>query len=104
MLGIYKQQLNKMAEYTSSKDIKWNELSRQFELYRNGGSMDEDEQSDLNKTKSSNLMTDSMKRREKLRAESIVAAAKAGKGYSQFETPNIPENFGVPLTDGFGYC
>lgn len=63
-----------------------------------------DERSGLDKMRESNLMTDSMSRRNALYRKSIAAAAKVGRGYRDFETPNQPENQNSAFTDGFGYC
>jgi len=62
-----------------------------------------DERSGLDITRASDLKTEPMRRRDVLRAQAVAAAAKAGNGYRNFATPNQPDDFGVPLTDGFGY-
>ena len=52
--------------------------------------------------KSSDLTTDSMRRRDAMKRETIAAAAKVG-----MVSPNIPiqpEDFGNAMTDGFLYC
>lgn len=61
-----------------------------------------DERSALQKMRASDLTTDSMKRREALKAQTIAAASKAN--WTSFDLPIQPPNFGQAMTDGFGYC
>lgn len=64
----------------------------------------DDDKSDLDKVRESDLRTVPMISRDKLRLQAINAAAKVGKGYRDFDTPVQPDEFGTPMTDGFGYC
>jgi len=63
-----------------------------------------DERSGLDRVRESDLTTASMTNRNIQYKKSIAAAAKAGRGFRDFETPVQPEDFNTPFTDGFGYC
>lgn len=61
-----------------------------------------DERSALQRMRGSDLTTDSMRRRDAMKAATIAAAAKVN--WTPTDLPIQPANFGNAMTDGFLYC